>query len=862
MKRFFKRFRKRLISDKRHGTDQSGFKEKYESFKQLLAANNRALEIIADLEHIIYENKPFTFLYAATKVEALIAESTAIAMDLNRLSGGQYEKLLEAVNAIGNKIRLELFRRKRFEETSLVLQIEQLSLENASEVGGKAANLGEVFNRANLPVPLGFAITAYAYEQFLRFNNLTDFINGQLKDLDINDPDRIVSASREIQNRITAAPLQSDLEHAILQAACDVSETLGKPILFSVRSSATSEDSEASFAGQHSTLLNISEKNLIQAYKEVVASIFNARAIFYRRSKGYHDQDVAMSVVCIMMVDASVSGVMYTLDPNDSRHSVVMISSVWGLAALAVEGSVSTDFFQIDKKSKRIVLSQLASKQSQLRCRPEDGLIEEAVPEQLRSASSLTENQIHQLVDYALRLEKHYGQPLDIEWAIDRSDKLFILQSRPLKRHKNSADEERIAESDEIGIPGDFPILIEGGATACEGVVAGFAYVLETDHMLHHIPQGAIVVAGQTSPRYVQLLGRIKGFITDVGSVTGHMASVAREFHIPTLVGTGSATRIIPHGETITLDATRRKVYQGTVKALIKERAPVNPMANGPIYQTMKSALRKIAPLNLIDPKKENFSPEGCQTLHDIIRFAHEMAMREMFHITDGVDPEVGTAVPLKAYLPLRLLVIDLGNGMVLKSGIDSIEIEDIRSIPFKALLRGMKHEKLDWHRNVGISLGGLTSIIAESVFRDPMKEGRMGGPGYAIVADHYLNFNSRLGYHFATIDTYCGESVNDNYVTFYFKGGAADIGRRSRRAMLISGILKRLGFKVEQKADMVRGELKKYQCTIVEEKLDLLGRLLGSVRLLDMVLSEDRQVEWYQDQFLRGNYRFEIDEE
>jgi pyruvate,water dikinase len=339
------------------------------------------------------------------------------------------------------------------------------------------------------------------------------------------------------------------------------------------------------------------------------------------------------------------------------------------------------------------------------------------------------------------------------------------------------------------------------------------------------------------------------------------MASVTREFHTPTLVGTGSATQIIPHGENITLDATRRRVYRGIVKTLIKEKPPVNPMANGPVYQTMKSVLRRIAPLNLIDPKKENFSSEGCQTLHDVIRFSHEMAMREMFHITDEMEPEAGSAVPLRAYLPLKILVIDLGNGMMVNPKADVVEIEDIRSIPFKALLRGMKNEKIDWNRNVGLNLGGLTSIIAESVLRDPMKEGRMGGPGYAIIADHYLNFNSRLGYHFTTIDTYCGESVNDNYLIFYFKGGAADIGRRSRRALLISGILKRLGFKVELKADMVRGELKKYQCTVVEEKLDLLGRLLGSVRLLDMVLSEDQQVEWYQEQFLKGNYAFESDQ-
>ena len=135
-----------------------------------------------------------------------------------------------------------------------------------------------------------------------------------------------------------------------------------------------------------------------------------------------------------------------------------------------------------------------------------------------------------------------------------------------------------------------------------------------------------------------------------------------------------------------------------------------------------------------------------------------------------------------------------------------------------------------------------------------------MGVPSYAIVADYYLNFNSRLGYHFTTIDTYCGPVVNDNYITFYFKGGAADIGRRSRRALLIKQILKQWRFKVDIKADMVRAEIKKFQSEILMDKLDMLGRLLGSVRLLDMVLSEDRQVDWYAEQFMKGNYQFRAD--
>ncbi|KPJ78538.1 MAG: hypothetical protein AMJ54_03430 [Deltaproteobacteria bacterium SG8_13] len=857
MKKFFDLFHKRSDSDQIK-RQKSIFIQKYQRFKQLLAANNRALSIIADLEDILYQDKPFTFVHGVAQIESLIQETTTIAKVLYTLSGNKYAEIVDVTDTISTKILKDLFRKRKLEETHLVLPIDRLSRENIADVGGKAANLGEIANRAHLPVPPGFAITAYAYQQFLEFNELTDWIEGRLKNVNIDDTQHIVKVGSHIQERLMGAQLQPDLEQSIGRAAQELTEKFGPSIRFAVRSSATSEDTDASFAGQHSTILNVADKNLIHAYKQVASSIFNPRAIFYRRSKGYHDQDVLMSVACIVMIDALVSGVMYTIDPNDSRNSVIMISAVWGLAAMAVEGSMPTDFFQIQKNTGSLKASQIVSKKVQWRCDPDEGLVEEAVSDELQDAACLNQEQLNQLKDYGLQLESHYGYALDIEWAIDHQNKIYILQARPLKRYRRSQEPAPAEKPDDGAAAMDHPVIVQGGAAACEGTAAGPAYIITSEHLLHHIPEGVIVVARQTSPRYVPLMNRIKGFITDVGSVTGHMASVAREFHLPTLVGTENATQVIPNGEKITLDATRKTVYLGTVEHLIADNKPLNPMTDSPIYHTMKSVLKKVAPLNLTDPSKDDFTARNCRTLHDVIRFCHEMAMHEMFHITDQVRPESTFALPLRAYIPLKMTVIDLGNGVRLKPGNKFAEVDDIQSIPFRALLRGFKHEDVDWHRDVGINIRGLTSILAETVIRDPTKEGRLGEPCYAMVAGHYLNFNSRMGYHFATIDTYCGESVNDNYITIYFKGGAADIGRRSRRALLIARILKRLGFKVEQKADMVRGEIKKYPSPTLEDKLDFIGRMLGSVRLLDMLLSEEGQVQWYEEQFFKGNYRFE----
>jgi pyruvate,water dikinase len=859
MFKFFDFFRKNRDVEC-SGLEDSIFYRKYTSFKQLLIANNHALEIIADLENTIYQDKPFTSMYAVSQTESLVMEVNSIAMNLNELSGNRYPELPHAAQRIAEKIFSELLRKRHFEDTSFVLPIERLSLENAPEVGGKAANLGEVYNRAHLPVPLGFAITAYGYQLFLDYNELSDLIQNKLKDLDINKTEALMALSQEIQNRIMDADLPADLESSILQAARDLREKIPHDFKLSVRSSATSEDAEASFAGQHATVLNVSEANLIEAYKEVVASTFSPRAIYYRRRRGYRDQDVNMSVACIVMINAKASGVMYTVDPNDSRHAVIMISAVWGLAADAVEGAAATDFFEVNKKNLAVEAQEVAVKERRLRPDASDGVSEEVLPDDLRRAACLRPEEIQLLADYGLKLEKHYGYALDIEWAIDLQGRLFILQSRPLKRSQRFGVETAGAASGTGTDAITQPILLKGGQTACDGTASGYAYIIESDHRLHHIPEGVVVIARQTSPRYVPLMGRICAFITDVGSVTGHMASVAREFRIPTLVGVGNATGTISNGEEITVDATKRVVYRGRVDALLTEKKSVNPMKDSPTYNLMKSVLRRIAPLNLTDPQHDNFNPAGCRTLHDVIRFAHEMSMREMFRISDNVSPDECVAVPLRAYLPMKIVVVDLGNGLRKGRSGSHAELEDVTSIPFQALLRGMKHEQVNWSRDVGISWGGFASIVAQTAIRDPMTEGRMGAPSYAVIAGHYLNFNSRLGFHFTTIDTYSGPKVNDNYITFYFKGGAADIGRRSRRALMIAQILKQLGFKVELKGDMVRGEIKKYEENFLVEKLDQLGRLLGTVRLLDMHLADDRQVDWYVEQFMQGNYQFETD--
>lgn len=834
------------------------FQKKYKHFQKLLDGNNQALELITDLEEVCYGPKPFKLEYIIGKAERLLRHVYEIAEELDALSGGKYPSLPGAVERIGRDVFSELIHKRTIEKTSFTRPLGSITFLDIAEVGGKAARIGEIANRVGLAVPGGFAVTAYAYHHFMKSNGLYKEAGKILAELDLSDMASLLACSTEIQERIRKSPIPPELEEALLREMDSLTEASGA-IRVAVRSSAVGEDSESSFAGQYSSVLGVDRDGLLQAYKNVLASTFNPRAIFYRGTKGYPDTCVVMSVLCIAMVEAEASGVMYTTDPNDSDRGMMLINAVRGLALKAVDGSVPADFYEVDRGGNNLLSARVALKETRLVIGPRGELIDEPVPEDFRRVPCLEEPEIRTLVNCGFVLEAHFGKPQDVEWAMDKDGKIFIVQSRPLNPglnpERDDPPEELGPTPDEV-IPGHGIILL-AGATASRGKAFGTAYVLSSEKDMVNVPDGSILIAKQTSTRYVALFGKVRAIVTDVGSLTGHMASVAREFGVPTLVETGNATEVVPHGEEITVDANSRVVYRGRVDSILERKAEVNPMRGSPAYRAAHGALKKITALNLLDPESDIFSPENCHTFHDVIRFAHEMSMREMFNISDDIELSRNSAVHIRVPLPIKILAVDLGGGLVLPRGASEATPDSILSKPFQALLAGMTDPGVRWSGPIDVDQEGPGTPLSESVSRDPIMEDRMVGPSYAVLSEDYLNFNSRLGYHLTVIDTYCGAHVNDNYLLFSFRGGTPDPDRRSRRAMLIAKILERSGFIVSFKGDFVRGEVKKYGCTVLRDKVRMIGRLLGAVRLLDLSLSDAGRVDWYVEQFMKGNYTF-----
>ncbi len=709
------------------------------------------------------------------------------------------------------------------------------------------ANLGEIGNRIGLPVPQGFAITAAAYKSFLTASGIAGDLEARLSQAPIEDLDSLKTVSRELQAMVRQAPLPPDLEDAILEAG----QSLPTPWL-AVRSSAVGEDTEFSFAGQFATLLNVDAARLPEHYKEIVASKFTSRAIFYWKYRQFSINELPMAVGVLAMVPARASGVMFSVDPQAPQSGTVLISAVWGLGKYAVDGTISPDLYEVSRQEGHAIKQRrVAAKPVALVCQAEGGLVEVSLPPEQAQAPSLTDAQARTLAEIALELEDHFGQPQDIEWTVGEAGNIVILQSRPLRI---STPSFAAPEREHLPEP-TAPPLLNFGIRAVGGAAAGRVHLFLHDEDLADIPPGAVVVARQPSARLVLVMDRIAAIITEVGSPTDHMTILAREFRIPTLVEVGGATRVLHPGQVVTVDADHATVYPGVMTALLRRLPqPDEELQGSPVFQKLRRILQLTSPLNLLDPDSPDFKAGNCRTLHDLTRFCHEKAMDAMF--TPDVERalESNRVSRLMTDLPMNLYVLDLGGGLRV-SGQAQVTEDDIISRPFQALLRGFHHPGVSWAGQVAPDLKGFMSVFANTMYDMGKAERGLGGKSFAIISDRYLNFNSRLGYHFGIVDAFLSEERNDNYISFQFKGGAASLERRERRARLLKQILDDLGFKAQAKGDLVQGRLVKYSLLETEETLELSGLLMAFCRQLDLALASDAVLERCLQAFKKEDY-------
>ncbi len=835
---------------------QEEFRRKYKHFQELLESNAELLKIVTDMELKLRGEQVFGMSYIRAQATRAVFHALRMAGSFENLSGKQDPRLREKVEEIQVGIKEDLESRKEMLGQALVLPYTEISRNMVDAVGGKSANLGEILNRVGLPVPRGFAITTRAFQEFFDHGGLWAEIKRIKLGIVHDAPGSMDEASEEIQRAILTAPMPPSLEQAILAAHTRLAESCGKApeeLAVALRSSAIGEDSEFSFAGQYLSVLNVPRRRLITNYRYVLASLYTARAISYRLLKGIVDEDMGMSVACLEMIESVASGVMYTRHPFHAHDDRVLINAVWGLGPYAVDGVITPDSQSLPRDTLTPQDVRVAEKPVMLVCGPGGVLVEKPVPAELRGKPCLTPEQTRTLAGFALKLEQHYGTAQDIEWALTPRGRLLILQSRPLG-----------LVAGETPIPAGMPaitgheLLLEGGETAQPGIGAGTAFVVTGDAGLEDFPAGGVLVAPQSSPKFMVLMQKAQAILTDFGSVTGHMASLSREFGVPTILGLKNVTQRLKTGDAITVDAYTGRVYAGLVDELLAFKAPrAAHMQGTPVHEVLARVARHIVPLNLIDPKAADFRVAGCHTLHDVMRLLHERCYGEMFKLSDMASGQTGVALRLKAQTGLDLYVIDLGGGVERRSGgRRDLDPADVSSRPFKALLDGLTLDREQLSTPRPVQVKGLLSVMGQQMVSNPNAAGeRFGDRSYAIISDKYINFSSRVGYHYGVLDCYCGRTVSKNYITFSFKGGAADDQKRARRARAIGLILEANGFRVEVQGDRVVGRLQKHETEVILEKLWVMGKLLQFTRQTDMLMVDDRSVEAMAQCFLSGQY-------
>ncbi|MEY3123497.1 MAG: hypothetical protein RLZZ573_17 [Pseudomonadota bacterium] len=474
-----------------------------------------------------------------------------------------------------------------FKPDDLVVPFELLRMTDVETVGGKNASLGEMISHipTGVKVPTGFATTAHAFREFLKFAGLDAKINARLSALDTEDVRALALAGAEIRAMVEAQPFPAALEEGIRHAF----ETLSagnREVTFAVRSSATAEDlPDASFAGQQETFLNvIGIEEILHKIREVFASLYNDRAISYRVHKGFAHEHVALSAGIQRMVrsDIGAAGVMFTIDTESGFSDVVFITSSYGLGETVVQGAVNPDEFYVHKPMLRagkraVIRRSLGSKLIQMQfTTPEEKagngkLVKTTdVPTELRNRYSLTESDVEKLARYALVIEEHYGRAMDIEWGKDGLDgELYILQARPetVKSQAGNGAEYRYK------LKGKGPVLVEGRAIG-QKIGTGPVRIVHNISEMDKVQAGDILVTDMTDPNWEPVMKRASAIVTNRGGRTCHAAIIARELGIPAVVGCGHATEALKDGMLVTVSCAEGDtgfIYDGLLETEISE---------------------------------------------------------------------------------------------------------------------------------------------------------------------------------------------------------------------------------------------------------------------------------------------------
>lgn len=567
--------------------------------------------------------------------------------------------------------------------------------------------MGEMV-KAGFPVPEGFAVTAQAYFHFIKVNNLKGKLKAELSLIDRNDPASYQRVSVNIRKAMSGFEFPKEIAREIFLAYENIVGLLGGSLV-AVRSSATAEDlPDASFAGQQETFLNVKgEANLIQKIKTCWASLFTARAIFYREEKKFDHIKVGLSAIVQKMIQSQVSGVMFTINPVTNDKRVYVIEAILGLGELIVQGSETPDHYEVDKTKMKIIQKVIGAQDKQMIKRGAKTVIIK-VSSKLSKKQKLSDAKIIELAKLGKKLHQHYFFPQDIEWGL-QNNKLYILQTRPVTTTQNKISNIKNKKLEENATK-NLKIIIKGDA-ASPGIASGFANLIFSHKNINKIKDGEVLVTTMTTPDFVPAMKKACAIVTDRGGQTSHAAIVSRELGVPCVVGTGKASKVIKSGVVITVNGGTGEVFKGGItskepedKFLMQETLNTVPIQ--PHFPTLKTATKLY--LNLAEPelaeKHASANVDGVGLLRAEFMIAqigvHPRKMiadgkRKLFidHLTEGIGRICKAFAPRPVvYRTTDFKTSEYAN---LKGGKEFEGVEDNPLIGFRGAYRYIVDEKV-----------------------------------------------------------------------------------------------------------------------------------------------------------------------
>lgn len=812
----FNRIALQLIAPK------AAIRTKYNEFKELLRHDRSCHKRLAELEELYYQESKVDLNLVRRLHRELADCMHAMIGCLDRMAPASYLTLRAYAKKIDYYGRIALIPLSALPASSFVLPLDSAPPDEL-QTGGKGLHLRQLHRDLGLPVPEGFIVSTSAFACFLEENNLRPRIDSLLGRVDIRDKQSLAAVSAELMNMVAEAEVPGRLARELHDSLAVLAQRTGAE-RFAVRSSAVGEDSAISFAGQYESVLGVSASDIMVAYRKVLAGKYSANAIYYRINAGLLDEDTPMAVVVLRMIDARLSGVVSTRETAGGVGEGLVVRAVEGLGDRLVGGRCTPEAVVV-------------------RPSPDGFLVERDTP------ATIADEQALQLASWARRIERFYQAPQEIEWSMDQQGILYLLQTRPLRI------QEKVAEVGQLDVSG-FAVLIEGGEAASLGAACGPVYRIEHEQQLAEVPAGAVLVTAVTPPAYVLALDRVCAVVAEQGSAADHFASVAREAGVPVLVKAGTALKTLPAGRVVTVCADLGRVFDGCIEQIM-EHYPRQPVVQRttPVHEAFARAAPFIFPLQLVNPAEATFAPEHCRSLHDLIRFIHEKGVQAMFFQTAAKFAKKSVATLLDVPIPVRIYLLDVDADFEREPVSETAPSDtDLHSAPFRAVLRGLTHPGITWRHHAHfdwknfseVTMGG--GIVAGS---DP------AFASYAVVARDYLNLNLRFGYHFVILDSLCGAKAEENHIKLRFAGGGGEAAGITLRLAFIAEILRRLGFSVQTKGDLLDAQLMRYSQEKMLDKLDVVGRLLAATTLMDMVIRDENMVTRMVEGFMNEEYDF-----